>query len=330
MLSPVALQLHRSQVSRESSLAIADAFKAAAAKYATGPEWHRISKLARRIEGCAVTAQARVLSDETGATFVGRFNNRSCRSRFCMECARSNAAEDRKKVNSLIERALVLAPDSKALFLTLTSRNQSIENIGPMFDAHDQGLRRFWRSASVQRSTLGSFTAMEVDIRGTAEDPQAGVHSHSLVFIDAKALSDHRYLPQRQWSKLWGQALHVSYRPVVDVRVIRDKTGADDNSAVRAIVPELTKYVVDPKGLIDHEEAGRYVNPQVLVLLSRALHRRRIHRSERLLAEAEAQLRAEKRKQKDQTKTSNSCADTSPIRRDPLVFAPKPKKGTLS
>ncbi|MCB1484690.1 MAG: protein rep [Hyphomicrobiaceae bacterium] len=227
-----------------------------------------------------------MLRDPDGTSYVGRFNKRACRSRLCVMCAAVKAAHDRKKARELLDRVFEQAGEVRTLFLTLSSKNRRIEDVAHMFNDHDAALRRFWRNSRVQQATLGSFTAFECDVRGTREHPEAGVHSHSVVFVDPAVFSDHRYLRQKEWAQIWGQALRVGYRPIVDVRVVRNREGENGAAAVRAIVPELCKYVCDPSGLVQHDATGLTADPRVVLALARALHRRRVQRFERIVAQA--------------------------------------------
>ncbi|MGE3992861.1 MAG: protein rep [Pseudorhodoplanes sp.] len=284
--SPIARELFRSDLRRETSSAIREALKEAALGLTVGREGQRLLKLVRRMEVCEVTQQTRVLRDSDGTSYVARFNRRGCRSRFCVPCTAKNTAHDRKKAHELLDGVFEQVGEVRTLFLTLSSKNRDIDEVADMFNDHDAALRRFWRNSRVQQATLGSFTAFECDVRGTRENPEAGVHSHSVVFVDPAVFSDHRYLRQREWAQIWGQALRVSYRPIVDVRVVRNRDGESGAAAVRAIIPELCKYVIDPGSLVQHDAAGLTANPRVVLALARALHRRRVQRFDRIVAKA--------------------------------------------
>ena len=291
MTSPVARRYARAALRNASALVLAKALKADADQADTQEDRQHLRRKAKRAEACAVTAVTRTHWNDDGTTSVITYNRRGCRLRLCPQCEARRAARERQRVRDIFAATFTTDPEARVLFVTLTSRNRPIAEAGAMFKDHEAALKRLWRQRRIVGATLGQLTALEIDVRGTRDNPEAGVHSHSAVFVAPGYFEDQRYLTQRQWAEHWQAALGSDYRPIVDVRVIRDAHGATDRGAVMNAARELAKYVTDPKGLIHMSETGLSADPRVVGALTRALHRRRLLRFDRIIADAAKRVR---------------------------------------
>lgn len=282
----------RFELKKECIPHVADALIVAAETLPYGPVRKRIVNQARRIQTCALTAYGRVISNPAEGTRFRYSNKRECRNRLCVGGEAERARELTTRIRGLVHQIEKMSPGARAIFLTLTTANRPIEQVGAMFRDHDAAVKRFFALARIKSSTLGHFTSYEVAVRGTDAAPEAGVHSHSLVFVAKDALSDKRYIPQAEYVRLWQQAARLSYKPVVDVRAVRGKNGATDHDAVIEAIPEIAKYVCKPQSYIVHRPDGSiYVNPRVVLALALGLHRRRINRYDRIFADAAKALK---------------------------------------
>lgn len=271
--SPVTRRYRRYRMQHAASFAIADALKNAP-DILTPARTRRLKVLARRIETCAITTIIKLETPPGDATRIVYRNKRRCRNGLCMPCARIRAREANQRIGKRLDTILADNPSSRFAFLTLTSRNQPITEVAAMFKAHEQALSRFWRNAAIARATTGHVTGLEIALRGTGSNWQAGVHSHSLValhpdYFDRKA---NRYLSQRRLVALWRRALRTDYNPICHITAV--PAGGD----VKRNLRECVKYAVAPHKLFQSGN-GYSVDPLVATLLADTLYKRRLVRS---------------------------------------------------
>lgn len=266
--SQISRRYHRYRMQRRASAAVAEALRQAPNVLGQAKQ-HRVRVLARRMAACAATMVIKLQTPPNDASRIIYRNRRSCRSGLCMLCARIRASQANKRINQRLTHILVERPNTRFLFLTLTSRNVPIAAVAQAFTAQEQALGRFWRTQEIARAFTGHVTGIEVAIRKSADGWAAGVHSHSLASVHPDYFDRKRdlYLPQRRIVALWQRALRCDYSPICYV------TAVPAGDAVRTSLRECVKYAVSPKMFV-----GKTVDPLVAVYLADALYRRRMTR----------------------------------------------------
>jgi hypothetical protein len=89
-------------------------------------------------------------------------------------------------------------------------------------------------------------------------------HFHVLLMVPKEYLERRHdlYVAQAEWAEMWQSARRLDYRPVVDIRRVRN-------------VRELAKYVVKPADYLSYEAAaGWYADPNKIAALHAALEDR--------------------------------------------------------
>ena len=294
--SHVTKTLQRRQLHKQSTLAVSAALLDGARQMPPGRLRRFLAGKAKRTETCGTTAYHRLVSRPGEVSFVASTNKRACANRFCISCESKRAKALAKDTIELFDYVWQLNPGARVLMLTLTSRNRPLDQTRAMLLDHQKALKTFWSYQRLQTATLGHFTNIEVDFAVKKGAITAHVHSHSLVVVEAGALSDHRYIRQAEYVALWQRALKASYKPVADIRAIKSRDGlSTDPDSIRGAVRETCKYCLDTEGFIEHKNGRLRVKPEVAVAFALAIHRRRLTSMDRIFNDAK-KLRAKHRR----------------------------------
>ncbi|KUO58128.1 MAG: hypothetical protein APF80_11885 [Alphaproteobacteria bacterium BRH_c36] len=289
--SPIIRRFLRALLAKASQQATADALTLAAADPCFAPYRQKLATQARRATTCAASTHIKLETPPGEPTRLTISNKRRCRGNVCVGCARQRAAKQAKTAAALLQIVREWEPNVPILMFTATSANRPISELRTMFQDHEAALRRFWRSEKIAESFKGHVTSIETALRGSKENPQAGVHSHSIVAApDYFKLEAGRYLSQRQLKAIWKASLRVSYDPIVDIRRLRGPGGDTDN--LNSGIKEITKYAFAPQKVFEKSPFGIRTDPTVIGHLAITLYKRRTMRFGGLFALAKAELKA--------------------------------------
>lgn len=121
----------------------------------------------------------------------------------------------------LVAHEAVKRQKMRWLFLTLTVKNvegSSLKNaINDLMKAWD----KFSRRKEFKRVVIGWFRSFEVTrnpIDGTFHP-----HFHVLLGVSPSYFKGKDYLTQEDWTSLWKDCLDVDYKPIVDIRIVKNK-----------------------------------------------------------------------------------------------------------
>jgi len=293
MSSPIARRLARYRLRQRSTLAVADGIRGSL-HLLPARQRRRMANVADRLRSCAVTQYVVARTPVDDATYVQVSNRRACKIRVCPQCLYRAACRDRKLLEAILTHLWQELPRARAILCTLTTRNRPFfSGLGDMLRDHRKALERFWTSRRIVRSTLGAFTAVELEIRGTREQPEAGVHSHSIMLVPPEYFAgDVPAIWHAEFRDLWRKAARLDYDPIVDVRVVRSPDGADDRDAVFGAIVECAKYCISLEGLFEHENPDTiHCDGLIAAAILDAFHRQRLHRLDRCFADAKKRLR---------------------------------------
>lgn len=179
-----------------------------------------------------------------------------CRVRFCPVCQWRRALQWQARLYQALPRLVMDYPDARFLFLTLTVRNCQIHELRSTL-VH---LARSWQRLIQLRIWPAMGWIRATEITRSQKDRSAHPHFHSLLMVPPTYFQSD-YLKRKEWAELWQQSLRVDYRPVVDIRVIKQNAKRSRINVNRvnipqmwAIVTEILKYSVKPSDMMrDHE-----------------------------------------------------------------------------
>jgi plasmid rolling circle replication initiator protein Rep len=158
-----------------------------------------------------------------------------CRVRLCPICQWRRSLMWVARFLKALPSVMESHPKARFLFLTLTQKNVSIENLrvalGTMNKAWDRLAKR------------AQFKIVDGWVRATeitrSEDDSAHPHFHVLLMVPPGYFKTPNYINQVEWTRLWRESLRVEYDPIVHIQAVK-------GDVVVEAVRETFKYAVKP------------------------------------------------------------------------------------
>jgi plasmid rolling circle replication initiator protein Rep len=179
-----------------------------------------------------------------------------CRVRFCPVCQWRRSMQWQARLYQALPRLLTDYPDARFLFATFTVKNCAVEQLRSTLRLLTQGWRKMTYLALFP--AIGWIRAIEIT-RGR-DGVTSHPHLHSLLMVKPDYFGEW-YLQQHEWAAMWGESLRLDYKPVVDIRVIKQtnkRSSLNINnvniSHMWMIVAEILKYTVKVSDMVrDHD-----------------------------------------------------------------------------
>lgn len=208
-------------------------------------------KLAERMGDCANFLQYREAPNiETGEVLLKLFKAHFCRVRFCPICMWRKALTWRSRFFKAIPLIVEQNPTSRFIFLTLTVRNCSAEDIKETIKEMNSAWQRLIKRKEF-RAVIGWVRATEVK---RSEIGEAHPHFHVLLMVRPSYFGKD-YVSQPEWVEAWREAGRLNYQPSVHVTTVKDKFKPGQTADQVADIPanaimETLKYSTKPSDLI--------------------------------------------------------------------------------
>lgn len=168
---------------------------------------------------------------------------RFCRLRHCPVCQWRRSLMWKAKAYKVLPKIVEVYPTHRWLFLTLTQKNVSIQDLRQTLQQMNRAFQRL-----VQ---LKAFPA-EGWLRSTevtkGRDGNAHPHFHCLLMVPAGYFSGKGYIKQSKWVELWRKSMRLDYNPILDVQAVKQ------GSRPMELVPELLKYCTKESDLVADRE----------------------------------------------------------------------------
>jgi plasmid rolling circle replication initiator protein Rep len=177
-------------------------------------------------------------------------------------CAKRRSSQIFKQIIDVIHESLRQKPKMRFLFLTLTVRNVPGNDLSEMITQMFQGFKQLFKYKEVDKPTIGYIRALEVTYN--KKDKTFHPHIHVLIGVMPSYFSDNYYIKQSRWTVLWSSALNIDYTPIVNIKPVKNKSGA---------IAETSKYTVKDADYIFPDEK---LTDEVVEVLSSALKGRRL------------------------------------------------------
>ncbi len=229
--------------------------------YAASEEFERY---AIRISACSGVLRFGLIPDmDSGELLLKLREAQFCRCRHCPVCQWRRSLMWQARFLQALPALLAANPSVRWIFLTITVRNVPIEDLAVMLKAMNIAWRRL-----IQRKECapvrGWIRSTEVT-RGV--DGSAHPHFHVLMMVPPSMLGGGQYIKQTRWVALWRECARLDYDPIVDVRAVKAKPGASEESALHAAVAETLKYSVKPSDMV--------VDDEWLLEMTKQVHKKR-------------------------------------------------------
>lgn len=156
-----------------------------------------------------------------------------CRVRYCPICQWRRALMWVSRFFDAFPRIYAAHPEMRYIMLTLTVRNCAISELRSTVTQMSKAWERLTKRKSYP--ALGFVRSLEVT-RG--DDGSAHPHFHILLAVPPSYFG-HSYLSKDKWAALWQDAMRLDYKPVCDVRIVKEK--ADKGQIFEGVaIPEST------------------------------------------------------------------------------------------
>ena len=174
------------------------------------------SRKAERLRDCARILQFRIYAD--GHKRLESMS--SCRVRLCPLCSWRRQLKVYHNTVKIID-FLNEQRGFNYIFLTLTVRNCSADELSGCIDNLMSAWDRMMRRSDVCAAVRGYMRTMEithnVDIHSDSYNTYHP-HFHCILAVQPSYFNSRYYISQAKWTALWQQSLRVDYTPIVDVR----------------------------------------------------------------------------------------------------------------
>lgn len=220
------------------------------------------TKKADRVRMCSNLLEFGVDGDENKTLINANF----CRDRLCPLCSWRRSIKVYGQVKTVIDQ---VDSNLKPLFLTLTIKNCTADELENTIDHFMKSFKRFTNDRKFKRICKGFFRALEITYNN--EKKTFHPHIHMVIYVDQsyfdKALDN--YMHTSDWAKLWGKKLRVDYVPITDVRVVKNHDNARNK-----IVCEVAKYTMKDSAIFSDIKDENEIDFVVAALEKSLKHKR--------------------------------------------------------
>lgn len=188
------------------------------------------------IKNCGSLLAFRVFDDNTMTLHTANF----CRKRLCPLCSWRRSLKVFSQVSKIMDEAVKIN-DRDFLFLTLTMRNVSGEELPEAVSTLLSAYSALFRKSSVKKCILGAFRALEITHNTNRRSHAFNTfhpHLHCILMVN-KSYFHKSYISQKQWSILWKECLKADYTPIVHIENVNPS-----DSNIQKAVAEISKYTV--------------------------------------------------------------------------------------
>lgn len=197
-----------------------------------------------RVYQCAEVLKFVEQSDGTKKLYQSYF----CKNKLCALCNWRRSMKYSYQASKIVEEAMVRQPKGRFLFLTLTVKNVTGQELNQSMTDILRGFNRLMKYKKVDKNLIGFLRATEV----TYSKELDSYHPHLHVLLMVKPgyfRSKDDYLKQEEWTELWQKAMKLDYTPMVDIRAVK----ADKGKGLKGAILETAKYPVKPFDVTDEK-----------------------------------------------------------------------------
>jgi len=197
-----------------------------------------------RVYQCAEVLKFVEQSDGTKKLYQSYF----CKNKLCALCNRRRSMKYSYQASKIVEEAMIRQPKGRFLFLTLTVKNVTGQELNQSMTDILRGFNRLMKYKKVDKNLIGFLRATEV----TYSKELDSYHPHLHVLLMVKPgyfRSKDDYLTQEEWTELWQKAMKLDYTPMVDIRAVK----ADKGKGLKGAILETAKYPVKPFDVTDEK-----------------------------------------------------------------------------
>lgn len=220
-------------------------------------------KQSKRIDECSQSLEFGwvLVSTKTGEVKLRLKYAQFCRVRYCPICQWRRALMWVSRFFDAFPRIYAAHPEMRYIMLTLTVKNCAITELRSTVNQMSKAWERLTKRKDYP--ALGFVRSLEVT-RG--KDGSAHPHFHILLAVPPSYFG-HSYLSKDKWAALWQDAMRLDYKPVCDVRIVKEKvkkeklvedlplsemenTTPEPMKALMSAITETIKYTTKPADMV--------------------------------------------------------------------------------
>ena len=224
-------------------------------------------KQGKRINECSQNLEFGwvLVSTKTGEVKLRLKYAQFCRVRYCPICQWRRALMWVSRFFDAFPRIYAAHPEMRYIMLTLTVKNCAITELRSTVNQMSKAWERLTKRKDYP--ALGFVRSLEVT-RG--KDGSAHPHFHILLAVPPSYFSGGSrgsYLSKDKWAALWQDAMRLDYKPVCDVRIVKEKlkkeklveglplsetesTTPEPMKALMSAITETIKYTTKPADMV--------------------------------------------------------------------------------
>lgn len=188
-----------------------------------------------------------------------------CRERLCPMCQWRKSMKVFHQVSKVMDRAEQENKDIVPLFLTLTLKNCSGDDLKTTLDIVFKGWNLLWKQRKMERIAKGWFRALEVTYN--KESDTFHPHIHAVLVVDKGYFKGKDYMETADWVQAWKKVLKLDYDPICDIRKIKNGKGK------HKAVAEVAKYTLKDTDFVHNDNE---LTDKLIEVLSTSLKGRRL------------------------------------------------------
>ncbi len=192
-----------------------------------------------------------------------------CRDRLCPLCMWRKSLKVFQQTSEVYDETKKRYPKYRPLFLTLSVRNCTAEELAETIDLLMKSWNRMTQNRRFKNRIKGYFRALEVTYNKITKEFHP--HFHVILIVDELSYFSPEkdlYMNQKEWKELWKKSAKLDYEPVVDIRKVHG-TNAQT-------VGEVAKYTLKDKSILSKTRPDKETD-KIIYTLKTALASRRLY-----------------------------------------------------
>lgn len=161
-----------------------------------------------------------------------------CRVRLCPICSWRRSLKTYGQVRKILN---VTGNNYAYIFMTLTVKNCTPEELNSEITAINKAWDRFSRYKAIKNIVKGYYRATEVT--HNTENDTFHPHFHCLFAVNKSYFTSRNYLKYDEWRNLWKKALRVDYNPQIDVKRVKGQN-------IESVCAEVAKYTTKTNDIL--------------------------------------------------------------------------------
>jgi len=237
-------------------------------------------------------------------------NANFCKVRLCSYCQWRRSLFVYHQFLTVAHKVQEIAPGTKYLFMTLTGKNVTAQELPQAITHYIKSLERLVNYKNF-RVIKGIFRTLEITYNSKKNTYHP--HFHLIAAVEKSYFTERNYISQKKLTGMWQKAFQVSYTPIVDIRKVRPKlknqktvlNSVDElQNNLAGAAAEVAKYAVKFSDVLQSENKN-----EVVKVLDNALAGRRLVAYSGVMKEAYKALKLNDVDESDLIDVENSNFD---------------------